>query len=275
MAHNPLQQYFRQPKIYIALPSNGVYNTVGSVDGDLTNMPIFGMTGMDEIILKTPDALITGESAVKVIESCCPNIKDAWGVSTIDTNMLYAAIKIATYGNTISVTQTCPSCSTDNDYDLDLNVVVEHYANCKYNNKLVIGDLVIKTQPLTYRKSTDLNIKTFKLQQRLAQIQRLESEEEQTGMFKELFEELRVAQNELYLNSIESVEVNNTVVTEKEFISEWLVNSDKSTFDMIKDHIEKNKTVWALPTYPVKCTNCNTESSVYVELDHTNFFDNA
>jgi hypothetical protein len=275
MGHNPLQQYFRQPKIYIALPSNGIYNPVGAIDGDLTNMPIFGMTGMDEIILKTPDALITGESAVKVLESCCPNIKDAWNISTIDTNMLYAAIKIATYGNTISVTQTCTNCETENDYDLDLNVVVEHYSNCKYNNKLVIGDLVIKTQPLTYRKSTDLNIKTFKLQQRLAQIQRLESEEEQTGMFKELFEELRIAQNELYLNSIESVEVNNTVVTEKEFIAEWLVNSDKSTFDTIKDHIEKNKSAWALPTYPVKCTNCDTEASVYIELDHTNFFDNA
>ena len=175
----------------------------------------------------------------------------------------------------ISVTQTCANCETENDYDLDLNVVIEHYANCKYNNKLAIGELVVKTQPLTYRQSTDLNIRTFKLQQRLAQIQRLESEDEQTGMFKELFEELRIAQNDLYLNSIESVEVNNTVVTEKEFISEWLVNSDKATFDMIKDHIEKNKTAWALPTYPVKCTNCNTEASVYVELDQTNFFDNA
>jgi hypothetical protein len=275
MAQNPLQQYFRQPKIYIALPSNGVYNAAGAVDGDLTNMPIFGMTGMDEIILKTPDALITGESAVKVIESCCPNIKDAWSISSIDSNMLYAAIKIATYGNTISVTQTCPGCSTDNDYDLDLNVVVEHYAHCKYNNKLVIGDLIIKTQPLTYRQHTDLNIRTFKLQQRLAQIQRVDSEEEQNVMFKELFEELRKAQNELYMISIESVEVNNTVVIEKEFIAEWLTNSDKSIFDSIKEHIDSNKNAWALPTYPVKCTNCSIESNVYVDLDQTNFFDNA
>ena len=275
MVQNPLQQYFRQPKIYIALPSNGVFNAAGAIEGDLTNMPIFGMTGMDEIILKTPDALITGESAVKVIESCCPNIKDAWSMSSIDANMLYAAIKIATYGSTISVTQNCPSCSTDNDYDLDLNVVVEHYSQCKYNNKLVIGELIVKTQPLTYRQITDLNIRTFKLQQRLAQIQNIESEEEQTGMFKELFEELRTAQNELYMASIESVEVNNTVVVEKEFISEWLINSDKTTFDAIKEHIDSNKNTWALPTYPVKCTNCDTESSVYIELDQTNFFDNA
>ena len=275
MAHNPLQQYFRQPKIYISLPSNGAYNSLGAVEGDLTNMPIFGMTGMDEIILKTPDALISGESAIKVIESCCPNIKDAWALSTLDTNLLYAAIKIATYGNKISVTQTCPHCGTENDYDLDLNVVVEHYATCKYDNKLTSGELVIKTQPLTYRLATDLSIRTFKLQQRLAQIQRLESEDEQNVLFKDLFGELRNAQNELYLNSIESVEVNNTVVTEKEFILEWLHNCDKEIFDLLKEHVDKNRNAWNLPTYSVKCTNCNTDSNVYIELDQTNFFDNA
>lgn len=275
MVQNPLQQYFRQPKIYISLPSNGVYNSAGTVEGDLTNMPIFGMTGMDEIILKTPDALISGESAVKVIQSCCPNIKDAWGLSALDTNLLYAAIKIATYGNTISVTQPCPGCGTENDYDLDLNVVVEHYAGCRYDNKLQIGDLVIKTQPLTYRLATDLSIRTFKLQQRLAQIQRLESEDEQNELFKDLFVELRNAQNELYLASVESVEANNTVVVEREFISEWLNNCDKESFDLLKAHVDKNRNAWNLPTYPVKCTNCEAESNVYIELDQTNFFDNA
>jgi len=70
MVQNPLQQYFRQPKIWVGLPSNGVYSESGTFDGDVSNMPIFGMTGMDEIILKTPDALITGESTIKIIQSC-------------------------------------------------------------------------------------------------------------------------------------------------------------------------------------------------------------
>ena len=76
MSNNPLQQYFRQPKVFITLPSHGVYNKPGTITGSFENMPIFGMTGMDEILLKTPDALLTGESTVKVIQSCCPNIVD-------------------------------------------------------------------------------------------------------------------------------------------------------------------------------------------------------
>jgi hypothetical protein len=72
MNQNPLQQYFRQPKIFINLPSQGIYSKEGSIQGEVNNMPVYGMTGMDEIIVKTPDALLSGESTVKVVQSCCP-----------------------------------------------------------------------------------------------------------------------------------------------------------------------------------------------------------
>ena len=71
---NPLQQYFRQPKIFISLPSKGLYYGAGSFQGDYNSVPIMAMTGMDEILMKTPDALFNGEATFKVIESCCPFI---------------------------------------------------------------------------------------------------------------------------------------------------------------------------------------------------------
>ena len=66
MAVNPLQKYFRQPKIYIKFPSGGIFNKPGTIQGDVTNTPVYGMTGMDEIIVKTPDALLSGESTAQV-----------------------------------------------------------------------------------------------------------------------------------------------------------------------------------------------------------------
>jgi len=275
MVQNPLQQYFRQPKIWVGLPSNGVYSEPGTFDGDVSNMPIFGMTGMDEIILKTPDALITGESTVKIIQSCCPAIKNAWNISNNDTNLLYAAIKIATYGNTISVNHTCPSCSTTHDYDVDLNFIVEFYNNCKYDNILKLGDLVVKTKPLTYKQSTDLAIKGFKLRQQLGQLDFLETDDEKNSAIKKLFEELSTVQHELYLYSVEQVEMGETVVTEQEFIVDWLKNCDKSYYDMIKEHIEKNRMTWDLPSFPVQCTDCTAESRIFIELDQSNFFEKA
>lgn len=274
MTTNPLQQYFRQPKIFVTLPSKGAYNKPGSLQGDVENMPVYGMTGMDEILLKTPDALISGESTVKVFESCCPSIKDAWDISTIDTNMLFAAIRIATFGNMLGVVHICPSCTTEHDYDLDLNQFVEFYSTCVYKNKISIGDLAVKTQPLTYKQATDLNIKTFNLQQKLNQALQL-PEEEQKVLLKELFDELSVTQHELYMQSVESVEAGNTVVTDRDHIREWLQNCDKKDLDKIKALIEENRIAWRMPGYKVKCDNCQAENTIEVDLDQSNFFEEA
>jgi hypothetical protein len=275
MAQNPLQQFFRQPKIYITLPSKGAFNSTESISGNFENIPVYGMTGMDEIILKTPDALMSGESTIKVIESCCPSIKNAWELSSIDVNLVFAAIRIATYNNELSVTQSCTECQVENDFDIDLNRVIEHYASCHYNRKIVIDELTIKTKPLNYKESNEFGLSNYSLQQKLNQADQVEDANEKQQLFKELFEELSQAQQMIFLKSVESVEVGGQVVTESEHIQEWLRNCDKSVFDKLKKHVEENKTAWQMPTWPAKCESCGAESTIYIELDNTSFFDNA
>ena len=76
---NPLQKYFRQPKIYIKLPSNGKWYPNGSLEvTDNMEFPVYAMTARDELMFKTPDALLNGQSTVDVIQSCVPSIKNAW-----------------------------------------------------------------------------------------------------------------------------------------------------------------------------------------------------
>ena len=275
MPQNPLQQYFRQPKIYIKLPSQGVYNKPGTFQGDAANVPVYGMTGMDEIILKTPDALLSGESTVRVIESCIPSIKNAWEMNILDTAVLFAAMRIATFGNTMSVSNTCDSCSTELDYELDLSRIIEHFGQFTYNNKLVLKDMIITTQPLTYKQSTEFNLKNFQLQQRVRQTETIEDQQEQQAKINELFLELSQIQNQLYKACVESIEVGNQVVTERVFINEFLDNCEKFIFDAIKDHIEANRESWKSPIFPVECTNCGHKTNLFLELDQSNFFDKA
>lgn len=272
MTGNPLQQYFRQPKIYVTLPSGGLYNKPNSIDGDVSHVPVFGMTGMDEILLKTPDALMTGESTARLIQSCCPTIKDPWDVSSLDTELLFSAIRIATYGNKLHVTHTCPHCSTDNEYDIDLSTVVDHFGKCKYNNKLQVNNFTITTKPLTYKQVTDISIQTFGLQQQLYQATQIENTEEQKNTLKLLFEEINKVQLDLYRNSVDSVEVDGIVVDDPTHVKEWLANCDKVIIDKLKLHIDKNKTDWKIPDFPVVCENCKKESKAYIELDQSNFF---
>ena len=104
---NPLAKHFRQPVIYLKLPSGGAYWPDGSIDLPLNNeIPVLAMSTKDEIVLKTPDALLNGQGVVNVIQSCCPNIKDAWKMPSVDVDATIIAIRIASYGNQMDFTTT-------------------------------------------------------------------------------------------------------------------------------------------------------------------------
>jgi hypothetical protein len=272
MAQNPLQQYFRQPRIFISLPSHGIYNAPGTINGDVDRIPVFGMTGMDEILMKTPDALLSGDSTAKVINSCCPAITDPWDLSNLDTDLVLTAIRIATYGNTMTVTKICGECQTENEYDLDLNKLIDHYTTCSYDNKVVLKDLTIKIRPLNYKVSTDFAIRNFQLQQQLSQLDDLKDETERKTLLNELFQKLSTLQNEIFVAGIESVDTGKVVVTEREFIAEWVANCDSSVIDSLKQHIQKNQDTWADVKHNVVCENCGATSAISVDMDQSSFF---
>lgn len=272
MATNPLQQFFRQPKIFVALPSNGVFNKPSTIVGDVSRLPVYGMTGMDEILLKTPDALLSGESTVRVFQSCCPGIADAWDISVIDTDLLLTAIRIATFGNELSVKNTCKNCGTENQYSVNLTTFVDHFNSCEYNDTLVLKELVIKTRPLTYRQSSDFALENFKIQQKANQITLVEDTVEKKKLMEEVFIELSKIRTDAFTFQIDSIEADGNTVIEKSYIKEFLENADRDIIDQIQKHMEENRKKWALPHQHVKCDNCGTEDDLIIELDQTNFF---
>jgi len=272
---NPLQKYFRQPKLFISVPSKGLYSKPGTYAGDINQLPVYGMTGMDEIILRTPDALLSGESTANIIASCVPAIKDPWEISIIDSTLILAAIRIATYGNEMHVSKVCTNCGEENEYDINLNRVIEHYMPLQFNNKIVLKDFTINIQPLTYRQSTEFNLKNFRLQQQIAQASAIQDEAQQQETVNNIFRDLGALQAEIFMDIIESVETTSERVTERQYIVEWLANCDKEIYDAIKEQNQLNNDAWTIPKFPVKCTHCDHESSITVDLDNSNFFAQA
>jgi len=275
MAQNPLQQYFRQPKIFIKLPSRGVYNRPDVIKGDVENIPVFGMTGMDELLIKTPDALLTGESTARVIQSCCPSISDGWDTCNLDVDAVLVAIRIATYGNTMTVTKTCAACSEESDYDIDIGKYLEYFNTCQFDSKVVIGDLTITIRPLSYKEATGFNLENFAIQQQLSQILLLPDEKEKQKLMSNLFEELGKLQNKIFIAGVEEISTPTDQVTEHAFIKEFLENCDKTVFDALKEHIDQNNTRWRIPASPTKCEHCGHEDSIAVDLDQSSFFAGA
>lgn len=269
---NPLQKYFRQPKIYVQLPSKGLYYQPGTLIGDYTNVPVFAMNGMDEILYKTPDALFSGEATVKVIESCCPFVKDAAQMPSIDVDLLIIAIRIATFGDILPYKKICPSCGEENSYDVDLKGYIDYFNGLKYDNKIQIGDLTITIRPLTYKELTEVNLENFKMQKTLVQLKDIDDEAVRQEQIDQVYRTLADVQTSIFIKSIETVQIPEGVVDEKEWIAEWVQNSDRDLFEQIKKKLEENKNSWQLPKQPVKCSACGAEDQLEIELDQANFF---
>jgi hypothetical protein len=272
MANNPLKKYFRQPKVYIDLPSKGMYNQPGTLNSDPTKMPVFGMTGMDELLFKTPDALLNGEATAKVIESCCPSITNGWDLSLLDLELVLTAIRIATHGNTMTVGHTCSSCSAVSDYDIDLSNIVQHYASCVYDNTVVMKNFSIKIAPLNYKTWTELQMKNFVIQRQLTQAVAMTDEKEQVKHMTSLFDQVSQVQKEMMLAQVEAVVTQEGTVDQREFIREFLDNSDAAVFDIIRAQVEKNKQAWQIPKIAVNCVECNASNEIVLEMDQVAFF---
>jgi len=272
MANNPLQKYFRQPKIYLTLPSKGRYYPDGTLDGDPESLPVFGMTAMDEIMMKTPDALFSGESIVSVIRSCIPAIKDPWSMPQIDLDAVLIGIRMATYGQKLGMTYTCSKCREDNQFDVDLSRTLDYFLTLSFDDHVFIDPLTVHLRPLTYKEQNETSLKQYELRRMLFQIDESLPEEQKSKMINDILLKLTELQVLTFKKCIAAVEADDTVVENVEQIQEFIQNSDKIFFDKVKEHLEGLTDVWKIQDQEAECHNCGHKNPVSITLNNSDFF---
>lgn len=271
---NPLTKYFRQPKIYIQLPSKGNFYPPGALDKSSNDeYAVYAMTAKDELIMKTPDALLSGQSTVEVIKSCIPAIKDPWKMPTLDVDTALLAIRIATYGENMDVTSTCPKCETANDYVVNLTKLLGSVSGVVYEPTIHIGELTVHIRPYTYQEMSKTALKTFE-QQRIFQVINDDNldNEKKLSMFNESFIKLTELTVDIIAGCIRQIDTPDGSVNDAKQIKEFVDNSPKEIFDHLQDHIKKMKSNNELEPMKVKCSSCEHEYSQPVAMDQSSFF---
>lgn len=277
---NPLQKYFRQPKVYTTLPSKGEYYPDGAIEmPENGELPVFAMTAKDELTMKTPDALLNGQATVSVIQSCVPNIKDAWKMPSIDLDALLIAIRIATYGETMEIEVKVPNTGEDKKFDVDLRQLLNKLVSVEYENKLQIDNMDITLRPLTYQEFTEASMKTFEEQRIFALVNDdTVKEEEKLARFNESFLKLTNLTVDTMSRSISKISVGDTEVTNQTHIDEFMKNADKSFYTYIVEHLDLQKEKFALEPLQVQSTEEDIEKgapetyTVPITFDQSNFF---
>jgi hypothetical protein len=273
---NPLSQWFRQPKVYIRLPSKGEFYPEGALDKSTNDeYAVYAMTAKDELMFKTPDALLSGQTTVEVIKSCIPAILNPWAMPSVDLDASLIAIRIATYGENMEVSANCPFCEHENDYDINLVSWLEKISGFNFETEISIEPLIIHIRPYTYKEVTEASLKTFE-QQRIISIVNDENltDEVKIEKFSESFVKLTELTVDTMAKCIWKISTPAGDVTNLEDILEFVQNSPKDVFQRIADHIASLKNKIALGEQEVTCRECTKEFRMPVELDQSSFFGN-
>ena len=236
---NPLNKYYRQPAIYISLPSKGKYYTAESYQQTQTGeIPVMPMTAKDEMAFKTPDAMINGQATVDVVKSCCPNILDPWQLTNYDLDTVLLGIRIATYGETMDINATVPVVNEQISHTVNLPALLDAVRNIEIKDSFTTETgFEVFVKPLTYKQTTNAQVKTFEQQKMVAAVgQSQMTDEQKSQKFAEAHKALTELNFEILATSFSKIKTpDGQTVEDQNQIKEFLNNADSKTVNDLQD----------------------------------------
>jgi len=277
---NPLKKYFRQPKIYLKLPSRGEFYNSNELDmPENSEVPVYPMTAKDELLFKTPDALINGQATVDVIKSCIPNIRNPWSMPSIDMDAVLIAIRLATYGEKMTISVKIPEIGDDKDFEIDLRTLLDSLINANYNSTVFYNDMEIKIRPLNYDEFTKNAMSTFEEQKIYTLVNdKTIPDDKKMKLFSESFMKLTDLTISIVSQSIVSIKVDGKIVSDQKQIKEFMDNVDKQFYQAILDHITNQRDAFSVKPFKGTTTEAEPkrgapkEFDVPITFDQSNFF---
>ena len=275
---NPLNKYFRQPAVYVSLPTEGNYPPTVLEKTPTGEIGVMPMTARDEIKFKTPDALMNGQGVVDVIQSCVPQIKDAWQISNYDLDTILIAIRIATYGETMDINFNVPITNEQLSHTVNLPALLEQIKSQEIVNEITLKDgLKIQVRPLTYRDMTKASIKTFQQQKMYTAVQDSKlSDEEKVKRFDESFKALTELSASILLKNISKIVTpDGTEVSDPAQIKEFVDNANATLINELSDELTKIRMQGSVKPLQLKATEEQIKKGVPVSYEVPITFDTA
>lgn len=271
-----LEKYKRQPKIYIDLPSSGTwYDHTIIHDNKCDELPVYGMNTMDELNLKTPDALFSGEATANIIKSCVPSILDPWKLLSIDVEYLLIAIRTATYGNKLPVNTVCPKCSNSTESDVNLEGLLSSFQDKTAFHVINYNGLQITIRSINYKQSTEISKNSYINQKTLANINNSNLAEEEKDKQKQvIYKQITQLNYQSVLEHIDNISDGTEVENDPNEILAFVTDCDRDFYVLLQDSIIEMNNSWNLPDLTVECAEegCGFQYKSKLNIDYSSFF---
>ena len=276
---NPLGKYYRQPQIYIRLPSKGKYYGPDVFTPTETGeIPILPMTAKDEMAFQTPDAMMSGQATVDVIQSCVPAFKNAWKMVNFDTDSVLLAIRIATYGESMDITYRVPVTNEEMSHTVNLPALLEDLAKIEIVDEATTpSGFKVKLAPLDYQKLTQVQTAQFEQQKIYATVNNSAlPESEKSTQFVKSFKLLNNINFSMLVDSILEITTpdGNTVV-DKMQIKEFCEKCDAKVINEIQAELAKIRTQAQIKPVKLKATEEQIKKGVPASYEVPSPFDSS
>ena len=258
LQENPLLKRIRLPGETHTLPSGGLFYKNGELDSSVKNaeVHIHPMTALDEIALKTPDLLFSGEAVKQVFARCIPQILRPEQLFIKDVDFLLVCLRKISFGDEmrVSYTHSCEKAET-HTYTID---VTEFIRRSKRIDPTQIG----ANFTVTLDNGQVVTVEPMRYANFIHMMQRMNEQEDKTT------EQIR---NEM-VDSLTDAVVQVDEVTNKEFIREFLAAAAPKHLKKIKEKVESSAD-WG-PDFDVKikCMDCDEVVTIRAPMNPLSFF---
>jgi hypothetical protein len=273
---NPLAKHFRQPALYAPLVSGGRFWPENAVNIPSTGeLPIYPMTARDEITLRTPDALINGTAIVEIVQSCCPMVLDAWAMPSVDVDSILIAIRIASYGESMTVSGKCPHCDEEHDYSINLQSALASIQMPNYDDPVSMDDLLIYLKPLTYREVSRSGQRTYDEERLIMSLTNdsISDDDKQKAFDAHLQRMIDLNLDSLVAYTDSVLTQDGEAVTDRKFIKEYYSNISGANLKKLQSRVSQDSSIVNIQPMDAKCKACEEQFKLTVTFDYASFFE--
>ncbi len=255
---NPLLDAIKLPGRTFQLPSKGLFYPSGVLDESVVDgeVHVHPLSALDEITLKNPDQLFSGEALKYILPRCVPAIKKPQELLNKDVDAIMIFLRAVTYGTQYEfyAKHTCAGAK-DHSYVTDIDAIIDRMKMVDaadideiFTAVLATGQ-VVKLTPSRYIDV--LNILKANMNRKNISP-----------------DEIRRNAMDMLLSSIMSVDD----ITDKAHIEGWLDKIPAPMTNKIVNKIEGVNIWGASMSVEVVCKDCAEKFAVEIPLNPISFF---
>lgn len=269
--NNPLLRTLRLPGETVVLPSKALFYKNGEVANEVITsggeIYVQPMTTYEEILMKTPDMLFTGQAIVQTFARCIPQIYNPLELLAADVDFLLIVLRKVSLGSSLAITYDhgCVD-SKQHEYLVDINKFIRETKNAdpstvmqSFEHTLPNGQHVTMRP---YRFKDVLNISQVAVNEPVG--------EDVDDLTRATFiSKLLIAGTQ---PAVESVTADGEPIYESAMIEEWLRSLPVLWIKELSGVIDRANKWGVDPMSAIVCKDCGEQISVQVPLNPQSFF---